>query len=140
METIADAATSDAFEWWKQPEEVFHFLGVRFDVRHAKRTIAGNPRPVVDLTVADLRGLVGLIGGAQREKTTIDLAFPCIVARMPEEIGGGHMLMDGWHRARVAIAQGVETLPAVVLTVEETIAASSDLAEIVKRNRREARR
>jgi len=123
----SEEISSETFEWKDNRDEMFTFLTRNFDIDLAKRIIKTNPRNITNV------GLSGLKSWVPRSKTSVglikidwdridaeegnyDLSFPVIIA----SIEGGHFPIDGWHRIAKAIEQGVESLPSVMLTPEET--------------------
>lgn len=52
----------------------------------------------------------------------VDITVPVLVAPIiVDDVVKSHMVIDGWHRVYKAHKQGVESLPAFVLTVKETL-------------------
>ena len=119
---MTDLATvpilSSAWEWVEN-EEVFETDGFAFDVDKSKRFIRRTPRPIVTILVADYSGLFEAIpvNLDHPKGVNYDLALPLIMVTMRN---GGRLLIDGWHRLDQAVKKGIETLPAVILTREET--------------------
>lgn len=107
--------TSSAFDWDAGTPERFRFAGLRYDVQTAKRIIADSPREVVTLDITCLREFHPLIRLHDPHRP-VDLAFPLIVAANHH----GHMIIDGWHRIKEALHDGLDALPAVVLTARES--------------------
>jgi hypothetical protein len=81
----------------------------------AKRLLAAAPRPCHRLTVAEWRGMAGLLD-AKPAPAAVDLGVPVICA----QFGQGYLPIDGWTRIRQAIEAGVSTLPCVRLTAAES--------------------
>jgi hypothetical protein len=97
--------------------EVFHF-GVRsWDVRKSKRLIYKNPREIQSYTVKSVEYLLksGMINtGGDWESS--DLSIPLILITTAD----GIFPIDGWHRIRKAIEEGVVSLPCFQLTEDES--------------------
>ncbi len=56
-----------------------------------------------------------------REGTKFDVTLPMILGTMEDREGNTYYLpIDGWHRAAKAMVLGMETMPVVVLTLDET--------------------
>lgn len=124
----------------KREKEVFQYLQHTWDVDAAKDLIEAEPRETQPLPVAVWVKQFGMerppeegpysfslfgvrVDWKKIDSGAIDLAVPVIV--VPWTVGEGDdevtspMLIDGWHRLALAGDQGVETLPAYVLTEEE---------------------
>ncbi|MCG8914895.1 hypothetical protein L6E12_03710 [Actinokineospora sp. PR83] len=114
-----------------------------FSIGEAARIIEEKPRPTVSLPVfewanafglpgLETPGMIRLLGpGPYFDKDyamTTDLSDPVIVATLVDKEGvASPLFIDGTHRLYRAFQEGVEELPAYVLTAEET--------EMVRRNR-----
>jgi hypothetical protein len=112
---------SDEFTWADRPgrTESCQVLGGYYNVSAAKRIIATKPRKIVMFQARDWRGLAWIMefSGDYRPDKDCDLSFPCILAHAS---GKAYLPIDGWHRIKKAITDGIETLPAVRLTKAET--------------------
>lgn len=111
---------ANSSDWeWIEKEEVFDANGFGFDVDKAKRIIRRAPRPIITIQVTDYSGLFEAIPVKldHPRGVTYDLAFPLLFVTLRN---GGRLLIDGWHRLDQAAKKGLETLPAVILTREET--------------------
>lgn len=112
---------SDEFTWAGRTgyTESCQVLGGWYDVSAAKEIIATKPRKIVTFQVRDWRGLAWIMefSGNHRPDAECDLSFPCILAHAA---GKAYLPIDGWHRIKKAIAEGIESLPAVRLTKKET--------------------
>lgn len=125
---------SNSIDWDLETEEEFGFLFTTWDVREAKRRIAAAPREIEQVKVSDLapflsstakredggfRIQAGIIVTRERVASdpTIDLTVPLIGAVTR---GGSALPIDGWHRVAKAEIQGVEELPIVFLTADES--------------------
>jgi hypothetical protein len=86
--------------------------------------IKENPRPLIIVPVDKDTAECGLIGTREDRLKDLDMSFPVIVATFNEaykrQFGNGHMLIDGWHRYKRAAREGIEHVPGVRLTEEET--------------------
>lgn len=118
--------------------EVFEMLGSRWNITEAKKLVAATLRtfdregPDGKIRIADVAAAVagnddegGVLGGVRIDKehaATVDLADPIIVATMPMEHEGKPVLypIDGWHRIYRAHREGIDRLPAYVLTRAES--------------------
>lgn len=117
------------FTWNTSEEELFSFSGVEFNVRAAKCAIEAAPREVETIPTADLQDLVGMPGKIYAGRTyvdwtralsdAVDPTQPIILAMLAD---GSCLPIDGYHRIAKAKATGVESLPAVVLSLDETYA------------------
>jgi hypothetical protein len=101
--------------------EFIDFMFATFDVREAKRLIAATPREPEKVRTDVLRPFLGPRGitvDRKRAKTDplIDVSVPLIVATLDTSC----LPIDGWHRVAKAIAEGIEEIPALYLTREET--------------------
>ena len=108
-------ATSADFVWTSNRRETFLLLDTEFDVNRAKEFIAAKPRRIASLAVADWRGVAEMIE-YREPRAELDLSVPCILAA----VGEAFLPIDGWHRIRTALANGVSSIPAVKLTKRET--------------------
>ena len=88
--------------------ERFRFGRTVWWVDAAKRILVAAPRASQLLTVADWRGMAGLLD-SKSHPTSVDLSVPVICA----QFGQGHLPIDGWSRIRRAIEAGIPTLPCV---------------------------
>lgn len=111
---------SDTFSWDVERAEEARDLEELYDIREAKRIIVAKPRPVEFLDVAKygdlLMDFVGLKPNA--DCRTVDTTLPVILA---QDQNGGKFAIDGRHRIAKAQRLREPTIPAVVLTIEETI-------------------
>lgn len=91
----------------------------RYDIDLAQDLIAASPRATRLIDVPQLASMfsLGIIRVDEAYARSADLAVPLIVAPLPDE---GHLVIDGWHRIWRALQEGVATLPAYLLTAEET--------------------
>lgn len=100
--------------WNVDEAETFNFNCGSYDVQKAKLILAAKPaREVIQLEVAGYAAMVKMI--AELKATNVDLAVPLILVK----ISDGYLPIDGWNRIAKAINDGVNSLPAVVLTKEE---------------------
>jgi hypothetical protein len=94
------------------------YLGMKFDVNKAKK-IVNYPHNKVDANVP-VSSLMHALTGTDLNKRyamkTSDLKLPIILGTMGEM----HFVFDGHHRIYKAYKQGRKTLPAYILTEEET--------------------
>jgi hypothetical protein len=124
---INKIADSSDFEWYVEPE-VFNFISTQFNVEAAKVIIRETPRSIIKM---DIRPLERFVGKRPKEEGSyklspisvnwdkmdnVDLSMPVIVAQK----GNSTLPIDGWHRIAKALESGLEELPAVLLTKEET--------------------
>jgi len=99
-------------------EEEFEFDGDTYDVSAAKKLLKDKNRRVVNIATDALKRMAPTVSISKRKalRPEIDLAVPIIVA-----IRRGRKLpIDGWHRIYKALKNGIKTLPAQILTVEES--------------------
>jgi hypothetical protein len=101
--------------------ELFEFMFASFDVREAKRLITAKPRETEMVRTDVLRAFLGPRGITVDRKRVkadplIDVSVPLIVATLDTSC----LPIDGWHRVAKAIAEGIEEIPALYLTREET--------------------
>lgn len=117
---------SSDFEWHQVRdrdgdlvEEIWEAGEYEFNIRRAKRIIKKTPRPIVQVKTAQFLGVLELmvILVPEEERVEYDPSFPVIIGTMRR---GGLVLIDGWHRLDLAIRVGLQEIPAVVLTKEET--------------------
>lgn len=101
--------------------ETFYYYGVGWDVREAKRIIHQNPRPIQQFPVKSVEYYIrsGAIATNETYKNA-NLNVPIILISTKGDEESGQFPIDGWHRIRKAIEEKVETLPAYVLTEEES--------------------
>jgi len=106
---------SNDFEWIIEEDgfEWFSDNGTRYDVQVAKQIIIDQPREIVRVPVCDF--VEDTIPNEQDH--TVDLEVPVIVATRPD---GDLVLIDGLHRLSKALFYQISTLPAVILTIDET--------------------
>lgn len=103
--------------------EFFLFMFATFDVREAKRLITANPRAPEMVRTSVLRPFLVHDGGhvivdddRVESDPMIDVSVPLIVATLDTSC----LPIDGWHRVAKAIVEGIDELPALYLTREET--------------------
>ena len=126
---------SDQYEW-KDSYETFDFLVRSFDVNKARKFIINSPRKIIQMGLSGVAKLVprertrtnedgtmsmtmGLRIDWDRidaEESAYNLSFPVIIAN----INGDYLPIDGWHRIAKAVDQGIDHLPAVILSADET--------------------
>lgn len=112
----------EVFVGWHQVDggEQFCISGYVFDVNIAKDILIQTARPNSLVKMADLKSLAGFISTEETDKE-INLNVPLIIAQFTTADGHQQVLpIDGWHRIKKAIKDGLETLPCVVLTARET--------------------
>jgi hypothetical protein len=128
-------------------EQVFVFAAWLFSIDQAEELLRSNPREIVQVDITGWvrafgldtppdKDRVPLIGGPGLDRDyamTTDLTRPLILATV--QASGkdpANLLIDGWHRAFRAHAEGRTHLPAYVLTLQETLR--------IRRHVRETRR
>lgn len=99
------------------PEERFAFGDMTFDVDAAKEMSQGKPNTEIDVH-EDWSYKINVDGVAAMQSTSTN---PVIVAQIPTESGIYPLLIDGHHRHYKARENGEKTLPAFMLTPEETL-------------------
>lgn len=119
--------SSADYEWklnlWKNTgdteEEVFEFWEAEFNITRAKMIIQKAPRPIERVSLNPLATLLELMVELDPPKKgrVYDVTFPIIMATLKRS---GHVPIDGWHRIDKALKIGLQTIPAVILTAEET--------------------
>jgi hypothetical protein len=98
--------------------ERFTFGPWTWDVDAALQLV-DDGRPVEQLPVESLARLLVLVFVDLEYAATVDLSRPLLLAPVPAQ-PGYVMPIDGMHRIARAQAEGVATLPARALTVEES--------------------
>jgi hypothetical protein len=98
-----------------QPDETFHMLAYAWDITAAK-TLAAGREPNGRLAPTKWAGVLSLIVIDEDHAAAVDLGEPLIAVPVD---GAGYFPIDGWHRIRRAVAEGVDQLLAVVLTADE---------------------
>jgi len=90
-----------------------------WDVRKAKRILFQNPREQVKFNPKHAEQVLGMIwtGGNMEQ---VNIKDPVILITSIVLDKESHFPIDGWHRIKKAIEQGVEQLPAYILTLEES--------------------
>ena len=113
-----------------QGHEIFTLMGRQFDVTVATE-VAQERGEAHDLVVSgyfrllqknldDHRFTMG-ISVNQEHVPTVDLEKPLIVAQLTTRGGDvNHMVIDGWHRIAKAEREGRDTLPCLLLSIEDT--------------------
>ena len=95
--------------------DIFTFGAYRWNITAAEQLLAG--RPVEHYApVKKAAALLFMVYIDEAHAATVDLAKPLIIAPVNNV---GHIVIDGWHRIYKAHNEGIETLPAHVLTAEE---------------------
>lgn len=102
--------------WQTDRIESFVILGTEFDIKEAKQLIIASPRPIIQLNTEDLRFISKWVATFWRIEVKADLTVPIIMA----SIGAGYLPIDGWHRIHRAFKKNIQTIPAVILTPDET--------------------
>lgn len=121
METDNSPQMSDQYDWDLERPEKSQEVLERFDVRLAKQIITKTPRPVesVDLQkYGDVfrEYLEGVGIKPDVDWSTIDVDLPVIFIRTAE----GKTPIDGRHRLAKALREGRDSIPAVLLTADES--------------------
>ncbi|MEV3986588.1 hypothetical protein [Nonomuraea sp. NPDC049758] len=96
-------------------DETFHMLAYAWNITAAKALAAGR-KPNGRLAPAEWAGVLSLIATTSDHAAGVDLDEPLIAVPVDD---AGHFPIDGWHRIRRALTEGVQHLPAIVLTAEE---------------------
>jgi len=101
--------------------ENFGYMGSSWDVREAKRIIHQRSREVIIFNVNSVKYYIesGAIYTDSKKFDKVDLTIPLILITTGDK-ESDKFPIDGWHRIRKAIEEGIETLPAYLLTKEET--------------------
>jgi len=128
-------------KWHTVEEESFFFASHRYDINKAKQILKvrqDKGKEVIDtVPVASLKDFISEPGKHQVLKFYVDwdritenpdqfdLTVPLIMAITPEACKQGDqvntaMPIDGYHRIALAVIQGVEELPYVILNKKET--------------------
>ncbi len=97
-------------------EEIFQFLATMWDINQVKQLIIDDPREVKSVSVPELRNFASLVRTDKDRAAEADLNHPIIVARFNQ----GYIPIDGYHRIRRALDEGLDSLPAVFLTAQES--------------------
>lgn len=131
-------AVSTDFTWITSQDERFDFMGGRWDVTAAKKLLASKARKVDELVLnRSIRDWVPLEPPVQNDEGGIikislkvrideslledaDLDLPLIVIVIGKGDNKSYLPIDGWHRITKAARQGLESLPAVLLTAAES--------------------
>jgi hypothetical protein len=113
---------SSEFKWdLERPEKTVECLEGIFDVQKAKNIIAQNPREVEDIDLVKHKDYFTSYLDEVKLKPnvnweTVDCSLPLIFVRLPQ----GKLQIDGKRRLKKAMDSGLESIPAVFLTLEET--------------------
>ena len=115
---------SSEFEWHTDREETFaeNFGMELYDVREARRIVAGHPREVAEWPLEGKRRayLEELVDNTRIRPdcdwAKVDAAFP-IIFGVKDGVG---TLIDGNHRVRKALDNGAATVRVVKLSPDET--------------------
>lgn len=107
--------------------EWFQFLVHGWDVEKAKTFVPDEVEDTID--PREVESMVNSILGVSVDEEyamsdAVDLTEPVIIGWFDVEDDDGelirqHLVIDGWHRVYRALEEGVETLPAYMLTPEE---------------------
>lgn len=110
---------SEEFHAARQGERYYDLPHV-YDVSRALEMI-GDRAPSRELSVPGLRSAIDFGREVDVDHAmTTDINRPLLVANHHPDISRRPLLIDGWHRAYHASELGMENLPAVELTPEET--------------------
>lgn len=118
-EFVEEPEAAEDYELNVEPE-VFRFFMREWDVEHAKEIIRENPRPLQRYNPEYAKSFMGMIATYPEIMEFADLSHPIIVATLDDGGEISHLPIDGWHRLKKAQKMGVKSLPAYVLTLEET--------------------
>jgi hypothetical protein len=112
--------------------EIFLLYGHEWDVEYAKEILRDNPRQPVRFNPEAVRYLAKGISTYSDIMEFANPSHPVIL--ITTNYGGelSHLPIDGWHRIKKALKQGIKALPAYVLTLEESQAIET--GQIVSRN------
>ncbi|RAY15417.1 hypothetical protein DPM19_12040 [Actinomadura craniellae] len=93
---------------------MFTLLGWSWDVDTAARL--AKRHPVQQADIGPWTALLGWIRTDPDHAATADLTRPLLAVPLPNTSApGNHLVIDGWHRIRRAVTEGVAQLPAVFL-------------------------
>jgi hypothetical protein len=103
--------------------EIFSMLAYQWDITAALALVEGRT-PNATITVADAALWLPLIVINEAHAATVDLDKPVLIVpihdpKEPDAPFAGYLIIDGWHRIYRATHEGVETLVAHLLAVEE---------------------
>ncbi|WP_339911551.1 hypothetical protein [Symmachiella dynata] len=114
---------SNEFEWdLARPEKTVEGFDGIFDVQKAKQLIVAKPREVeeIDLVKNETYFRTYVDDDVKLKEdvdwNTVDCSILLIFVRLPT----GKLEIDGKHRLAKAMMTGLYTLPAIILTPEET--------------------
>lgn len=99
------------------PLERFSFGDLTFDIDAAKEMCGGVPNDEVE--VSDRWSIKINVDRVAAMRSTSDK--PVLIAQIPTKDGLKPLLIDGHHRMYKATQEGVDTLPAYILSPEETL-------------------
>lgn len=102
--------------------QIFHLLGHAWDIELADKILAEAPREPEPVDIRPLASWVGLIRIDPKILRKADVTAPIYLAKARTRAGGKRYLIpiDGWHRVARALQEGIEELPAYILTARET--------------------
>lgn len=98
-----------------KPPLIFEWGAWRWDIAAALALIAAAPREAKTITVAPWLQFMGVMRVNTDHAAQVDLSIPLLLAPFL----GAYMVIDGWHRLWRAEREGVERLPAYLLTAAE---------------------
>jgi hypothetical protein len=123
-------AMSSDFDWDIDRNERTQELLEQYDVQRAKQFIKENPRPIEQLDLAKYRDfftdyLEGVKFRDNADWAKVDTAVPIIFGRDEQ---GRKFPIDGRHRLKKALDDGLPTIPIVSLSKDETQSIRSGVA------------
>lgn len=102
----------------KDGDELFTILACTWNVTTAA-TLAKN-NETHEIPVKYLTHLAGFIRIDKTYAMTTDLTNPILIAPIGDKDHDTNIMIDGWHRLHRAIQEGIQTLPAKILTIEQS--------------------
>ena len=115
---------------FNQINEWFHWGQNDFDIEKADKIIADTEKCISTVRTAQLKAIqLPLVITESSKVADADYTtYPIIIGI---DKWGHHKLLDGHHRAKKAIEDGVETVPAYILTQEETKQIASHESNLI---------
>ena len=128
---LLTAERQDASVLPKEGEEVFSIGVFKFNISAMLDWLKNNPQPIVEVSV----GMLGTFSSKEdRYVDLADISRPIVIAEIAPDyrdfvpdisekdlITRGYVCIDGQHRIEKAKRVGLETLPAVVIRMEQHI-------------------
>lgn len=115
---VPENGSNGASSGYKEGTERFHYMGLVWDIDGIREDFGKYAENATVRCTSDWSKGINIDRKAAMKSESDK---PVIIATLPLDVGQRHLLIDGHHRMYKACANGKETLPAHILSPEDTL-------------------